>query len=51
MQDYYFYIFALVAFVIAFALVKRVTTCLLKSVVIIALIALLAFVYFYFMGQ
>lgn len=50
MQDYYFYIFALVVIVVAFVLLKKVVGCLLKSVIMLAIIGALAYIYFtYFM--
>ena len=45
MQDYYFYIFALVVIVVAFVLLKKVVSCLLKSVIMLAIIAALAYIY------
>lgn len=45
-----YYIFVLVAIMVAFLLVKKVTTCFVKSVILIALIVILAAVYWlYFM--
>jgi hypothetical protein len=50
MQDYTYFIFALVVIVIAFVLLKKVVSCLLKSIIMIALIAVLAYIYYmYFM--
>ena len=42
MDNLGYYIFVLVAVIVAFLVVKKVTTCLVKSVVLIALIVILA---------
>lgn len=46
-----FYIFALVAIVIAALLLKHVITCLMRTVVIIVLLVALALAYWFFVGQ
>ena len=45
-----YYIFALVALMVAFLVVKKVASCMIKSVVLLALIVALAVIYYlYFM--
>ena len=45
-----YYIFVLVALMVAFIVVKKVASCMIKSVVLLALIAALAVIYYlYFM--
>ena len=45
-----YYIFALVALMVAFIVVKKVASCMIKSVVLLALIVALAVIYYlYFM--
>ena len=45
-----YYIFVLVALMVAFLVVKKVASCMIKSVVLLALIAALAVIYYlYFM--
>ena len=46
-----FYIFALVAVVIAALILRHVVTCLMRTVVVVVLLAVLAFVYYFFVGQ
>lgn len=46
-----YYLFVLAAIIVAFLVVKRVTSCLIKSVVTIVLVALLAFVYYFYIRQ
>ena len=46
-----FYIFALVAVVIAGFLLKHVVTCLLRTIVVIVLLIVLAFAYYFLVGQ
>lgn len=41
-----FYIFCAVALLVAFLIVRRVASCLIKSVVMIIVVAALAFIYF-----
>jgi len=50
MENVAYYVFALVAIIVAFLIVKRVASCLIKSAVLIALaVALAAIYYLYFM--
>lgn len=45
-----YYIFVLVALMVAFIVVKKVASCMIKSVVLLALIVALAVIYYlYFM--
>lgn len=46
MEDYYIYILALLGIVVAFFIVKKVTSCLVKSIVLFVVAALLAYLYF-----
>ena len=45
MNDFGYYIFALVILVVGILIVKKVTTCLIKATVAIVVIAILAFAY------
>ena len=49
MENIGYYLFILVAIIVAFLTIKKVTTCLIKSVVLIVLVAVLAFVYFMYL--
>ena len=49
MENIGYYLFILVAIIVAFLNIKKVTTCLIKSVVLIVLVAVLAFVYFMYL--
>lgn len=44
------YVFALVVIVVAFLVVKKVASCLIRSVVLLATIALLAYLYYVYRG-
>ena len=46
-----FYIFALVAIVIAGFILKHVVTCLMRSIVVVALLIILAVAYYFLVGQ
>lgn len=46
-----FYIFGLIAIIIAVMVMKHVVTCLMRSLVIIVLLAVLAVAYYLFIGQ
>ena len=46
-----FYVFAVIAVVIGALLFKRVVTCMMRSVVILVLAAVLALAYYFFIGQ
>lgn len=41
-----YYLFMIAAIVVGIVVVKKVTSCLIKTVALMALVALLAFVYF-----
>ena len=44
-----YYIFILVAIIVAFLIVKKVTSCLIRSVVAIVLVAILAYIYWMYL--
>lgn len=44
------YVFALLVIVVAFLAVKKVASCLIRSVVLLATIALLAYLYYVYRG-
>ena len=46
-----YYLFALAVIIVAFLIVKRVASCLIKSIVTLVLVAVLAFIYFYYIRQ
>ena len=46
-----FYIFAVIAVIVADLLVKHVVTCLMRSIIIVVLLILLAVAYYFFVGQ
>ena len=48
-NSYIYYIFLMVAVIVAFLIVKRVASCLVRSLVLIMLVAVLAYVYFTFL--
>jgi hypothetical protein len=46
-----YYIFVLVALIVAFIVVKKVASCMIKSVILLAMVAALAAIYWlYFMN-
>ena len=45
------YLFALAAIIVAFLVVKRVASCLIKSVVTLILVAVLVFIYYYYIAK
>lgn len=50
MENLGYYIFVLVALIVAFLVVKRVASCMIKSVILLALVVALAAIYYlYFM--
>lgn len=49
MQNIGYYIFILVAIIVAFLIVKKVTTCLVKSIVLIVLVAVLGYIYWMYL--
>ncbi len=51
MSNIAFYIFALVAIVIAAFILKNVVTCLVRAIVVVVLLVVLAFAYYFLVGQ
>ena len=51
MENIGFYALALVAIIVGFFIIKKVTTCLIKTIVTLAIIAGLAAVYFMYFRQ
>lgn len=49
MDNIQYYGMALLAIIIAFLVIKRVTSCMIQSIVTIVLIVVLAAIYFYFL--
>ena len=48
-QNIGYYIFILVAIIVAFLIIKKVTTCLVKSIVLIVLVAVLGYIYWMYL--
>lgn len=46
-----FYVFALVAIVIVGFILKHVVTCLMRTIVVVVLLVVLAFAYYFLVGQ
>ena len=46
MTDLHYYIFVLVAIIIGVVVIKKVTGCIVRLVVVLGLLAVLAYVYF-----
>ena len=51
MSNTAFYILALVAIIMAVALMKYVVSCLMRAVILFVTVAILALVYYFFVGQ
>ena len=51
MSNVGFYIFAIIAVIIAALLLKNVVTCLIRTIIIVVLLIVLAFAYWYLVGQ
>ena len=49
MQNIGYYIFILVAIIVAFLIIKKVTTCLVRSIVLIVLAAVLGYIYWMYL--
>jgi hypothetical protein len=49
MENIGYYLFLLAAVIVAFLIIKKVTTCLVKSIVGIVLLAVIAYVYFMYL--
>ncbi len=50
MSNFTIYIFALLVLVVGFLLVKRVATCLIKSIVMIAVVGIILLLYYFGMA-
>jgi len=46
-----YYLFALAAIIVAFLVVKKIASCMIKSIVMLVLIAVLAAIYFLYIQQ
>lgn len=46
MENFGYYIFCLVAMVVAFIVVKKITGCLIKTAILVAIVAALAAIYY-----
>ncbi len=46
MENFGYYIFCLVAVVVAFIVVKKITGCLIKTAILVAIVAALAAIYY-----
>ena len=49
MENIGYYIFILVAVIVAFLIIKKLTTCLIKSIVLIFLAAVLGYIYWMYL--
>lgn len=49
MENIGYYIFILVAIIVAFLIIKKVTACLIRSIVLIVLAAVLGYVYWMYL--
>lgn len=49
MENFGYYIFCIIAFIAVFFLVKKITGCLIKTAIFIAVAAVLAAIYFLYM--
>ncbi len=49
MENLGYYIFVLVALIVAFLVVKRVASCMIKSVILLALVVALAAIYYLYL--
>lgn len=46
MENFGYYIFCLIAFVVAFILIKKIAGCLIRSIIMAIVVAALAAIYF-----
>lgn len=46
MENFGYYIFCIVAFIVGFLLLKKITGCLIKTVLMAVIVAVLAIIYF-----
>lgn len=42
----YYYLFLLAAFIVGFLVVKRIASCMIKSVILLVMVAVLAIIYY-----
>ena len=49
MENIGYYIFILAAIIVAFLIIKKVTTCLVKSIGLIVLVAVLGYIYWMYL--
>ena len=49
MENIGYYLFMLAAIIVAFLIVKRVVSCLVRSVVLIVLVAVLGYIYYMYL--
>lgn len=49
MENIGYYLFMLAAVVVAFLIIKRVVSCLVRSVVLIVLVAVLGYIYYMYL--
>lgn len=47
MENFEYYIFCIVAFVVAFLLVKKIAGCMIKTVIMAAVVVVLALIYYF----
>lgn len=45
MSDFGFYVYVLIAVVVGFILIKKITTCLLRTIVLVLIVATLVYIY------
>lgn len=48
--DFTYYIFCIIALIVGFLLVKKIAGCMIKSVIMIVIIAVLAAIYFIYLS-
>lgn len=51
MENFGYYIFSIIAFIVAFFLVKKIAGCMVKTVIMAIVLAILAVVYYMFFRQ
>lgn len=51
MENFGYYIFCLVAIIVAFFVVKKITGCLIKTAILAVVVAALAVIYFMYFRQ
>ena len=45
-QNFYFYLFAIVVLVVIFLMIKKLESCLIKSIVMLVIVAALAYIWY-----